>query len=614
MILLLECTTPISFAPVFRWCFYVSFQSHQIYSNVNFSVHSLCYSYYDPLNAPLPLARSVFFLLSRCYNLSYNIGFLENKIILFQMTIEDIEDLTKNISNGVLNRDDAFKFKIRINPRYRKEDLEDVHSPNDLSAENRSFLPGKFSIYLRTWGCTHNSSDSEYMAGLLVQSGYRVAESPEEADLWILNSCTVKNPSEDRFRNEINQALSKNKKLVVAGCVPQSDHKSPYLSNISVIGVQQIDKVVEVVEETLKGNVVRYLGIQKEGKRKTGGASLHMPKIRRNPLIEIIPINTGCLNQCTYCKTKHARGNLGSYHIQDILYRAQTAFLEGVKELWITSEDTGAYGRDIGTSLPELLFELVKIIPPNCMLRLGMTNPPYILEHIESMATILQHPRVYSFLHIPIQSGSDPVLADMKREYSVDDFCQIVNYLKKEVPGITIATDIICGFPTETKDNFNETLELLANFKFPVLFINQFYPRPGTPAAKMRRIDTKEVKRRSIAASELFNSYGPYEERIGKRYRVLITEESTDKEYFVGHNKFYEQILIPKNECNLGDSIDIEVIAFGKHYMIGKPISSKLSRWKDSIIKNQSIFGKIWLTSCSLVLISAIMYKVYRRL
>ncbi len=108
-----------------------------------------------------------------------------------------------------------------------------------------------------------------------------------------------------------------------------------------------------------------------------------LPKIRKNPLIEIIPINTGCLNQCTYCKTKHARGELGSYPPEEIVARTIQSFQEGVCEIWLTSEDTGAYGRDIGSSLPELLRQLVQVIPDGCMLRLGMTNPPYILEHLE---------------------------------------------------------------------------------------------------------------------------------------------------------------------------------------------------------------------------------------
>ena len=198
------------------------------------------------------------------------------------------------------------------------------------------------------------------------------------------------------------------------------------------------------------------------------------PKVRRNPLIEIISINTGCLNQCTYCKTKHARGELGSYPIGDIVARAQQSFEEGVVEIWLTSEDTGAYGRDIGVTLPDLLWKLVEVIPEGCRLRLGMTNPPYILDHLDEMAKIMEHPKVYKFLHVPIQSGSDSVLSAMKREYDSDDFCRVVNILKQKVEGgLTIATDIICGFPTETDEDFLDTFAICKKYKFPSLFINQ---------------------------------------------------------------------------------------------------------------------------------------------
>lgn len=130
---------------------------------------------------------------------------------------------------------------------------------------------------------------------------------------------------------------------MLAGCVPQGAPKATFTQGLSVIGVQQIDRVVEVVEETLKGNTVRLMGTKKQNGKKIGGASLLLPKVRRNPLIEIIAINTGCLNQCTYCKTKHARGDLGSYPPEEIVARAKQAFEEGVVEIWLTSEDTGIY-------------------------------------------------------------------------------------------------------------------------------------------------------------------------------------------------------------------------------------------------------------------------------
>ncbi|UXI17183.1 endoplasmic reticulum-Golgi intermediate compartment protein 2 [Sarcoptes scabiei] len=348
------------------------------------------------------------------------------------MVVEDIEDCFGQLEVESLGRSPDRSFAIRYNPRRNKSDTVENESTDWNLIQNDCFLPGKHSIFVRSWGCTHNTSDSEYMMGLLAQSGYEIVDNISKADLCILNSCTVKNPAEDQFRNEIQNVLNQNKKVIVSGCVSQSDYRASYLENISIIGVHQIDKVVEIVEETLKGNVVRYLSFRKQDNKKAGGASLQMPKIRRNKLIEIIAISTGCLNSCTYCKTKHARGKLGSYSIDEIVSRAQTAFEEGCKELWITSEDTGAYGRDIGTNLPELLNKIIKIIPEDCMMRIGMTNPPYILNHLDEMIKILLHPRVYAFLHIPVQSGCDEVLYDMKREYCIEDFCVIVEKIRKQ--------------------------------------------------------------------------------------------------------------------------------------------------------------------------------------
>nr|KAF6504335.1 CDK5 regulatory subunit associated protein 1 like 1 [Rousettus aegyptiacus] len=148
------------------------------------------------------------------------------------------------------------------------------------------------------------------------------------------------------------------------------------------------------------------------------------------------------------------------------------------------------------------------------MLRLGMTNPPYILEHLEEMAKILNHPRVYAFLHIPVQSASDTVLMEMKREYCVADFKRVADFLKEKVPGITIATDIICGFPGETDQDFQETVKLVEEYKFPSLFINQFYPRPGTPAAKMDQVPAQVKKQRTKDLSQVFHSYNPYDHKV----------------------------------------------------------------------------------------------------
>ncbi|GLV44868.1 uncharacterized protein CBL_14560 [Carabus blaptoides fortunei] len=486
--------------------------------------------------------------------------------------IGDIEDLISSQDITPHERYNNRKaIKIRVKKRQRREEVPEI--PKSVMSN----IPGTQTIYVKTWGCAHNSSDSEYMAGQLAAYGYSLTQEKDKADLWLLNSCTVKNPAEDHFRNEIDSAKRQGKHIVLAGCVPQGAPKASFFQGLSVIGVQQIDRVVEVVEETLKGNTVRLFATKKENGKKSGGASLLLPKVRRNPLIEIIAINTGCLNQCTYCKTKHARGDLGSYPPEEIIARARQAFQEGVVEIWLTSEDTGTYGRDIGTSLPALLWQLVKEIPEGCRLRLGMTNPPYILEHLDEMSKILNHPRVYSFLHVPVQSGSDSVLADMKREYCRDDFKNVVDFLQNRIPGMTIATDIICGFPTETETDFEDTLSLCAEYKFPNLFINQYFPRPGTPAARLPRIPAQDVKQRTKKLTDLFRSYQPYGHKMGEIQDVLVTEISHDKQYYVGHNKYYEQVLVPMDKDYMGKLVKVKIIETSKFSMISQPLDKMVA-------------------------------------
>lgn len=348
--------------------------------------------------------------------------------------IDDIEDL---ISSQDITPKERYANKKDVTVRAKKRKQMQIEKESEKENQvNRpvleSVIPGTQKVYVKTWGCAHNNSDSEYMAGQLAAYGYNLTGEKESADLWLLNSCTVKNPSEDTFRNEIQNGLDIGKHVVVAGCVPQGAPKSDYLKGLSIVGVRQIDRIVEVVEETLKGHTVRLLQNKKVNGKQMAGAPLDLPKIRKNPLIEIIAINSGCLNQCTYCKTKHSRGNLTSYPPEEIVARAVQAFQEGVCEIWLTSEDTGTYGRDIGSSLPELLWKLVEVIPEGCMLRVGMTNPPYILEHLDEIAKIFETPRVYSFLHVPVQSGSDSVLGEMKREYCRKEFEKVVEVLREK--------------------------------------------------------------------------------------------------------------------------------------------------------------------------------------
>lgn len=195
------------------------------------------------------------------------------------------------------------------------------------------------------------------------------------------------------------------------------------------------------------------------------------------------------------------------------------------------------------------------------------------------MAKILESPRVYSFLHVPVQSGSDSVLGEMKREYCRKEFEHVVEFLRNKVPGVTIATDIICGFPTETESDFDDTMTMCEKYKFPSLFINQFFPRPGTPAARMERIPANLVKKRTKRLTDLFNSYEPYTHKLNEIHTVLVTEISHDKKHYVGHNKFYEQVLLPMEENLMGKSVKVRITGTTK-FSMNAEVVEKESDWK----------------------------------
>ena len=302
--------------------------------------------------------------------------------------VEDIEDLWKTETDEKRTEKNVVKIQkkkccgkketcCKKKKKQENDNDNDFNTQKDESKLNEESLekrkeeklieniPGVQRVFIKTYGCSHNTSDSEYMMGLLSEYGYKLVEDFKDSDVCIINSCTVKNPSQEAFVNYVAKARDTGKKVVVAGCVPQGDRNIKGLEDCSMIGVTQIDRIVEVVEETLKGHNVKLLA-------KKELPSLDLPKIRRNALIEIVPINTGCLGSCTYCKTKHARGKLGSYSIEAIVNSCLKACKEGVKEIWLTSEDTGAYGRDINTDLPALVMEILKNIPDDVMIRIGI--------------------------------------------------------------------------------------------------------------------------------------------------------------------------------------------------------------------------------------------------
>lgn len=485
--------------------------------------------------------------------------------------VEDFEDLASLIPSP--QDEDAGVVLQRI---AKRRDCE--------TAEDFANVPGTQSIYVKTFGCSHNVSDSEVMMGQLQSYGYRFASSLEEADICLINSCTVKNPSQEAMITVMKKAQERGKACVVAGCVPQADRYLKGLERVSLLGTSQIHRVVEVVENALAGNVVRMLA-------KGNLPSLDIPKVRRNQYVEIIPISSGCLGACSYCKTKQARGHLGSYAIDAILNRMEVSIKEGIQQIWMTSEDTGAYGIDFGSSIAELLEKAICLLEQTerrtgrrIMLRLGMTNPPFILQHVEKIKKILAHRNAFKFIHIPVQSGSTKVLHDMVREYTVEDFELLADALLARDDGhVSVATDIICGFPTEKPSDHEATIKLIEKYKFPILNISKFYPRPGTAAARMKRVPTNIVKQRSREVTQLYNSYSCNDFLLNSFQRVWFSETQLAMKQTVGHTKHFIKVVVPLDFELLGTDRWVKIVKVTKWHAEGEVLINDYSKEKDEI-------------------------------
>lgn len=430
-------------------------------------------------------------------------------------------------------------------------------------------------IFIKTYGCAFNQSDSQIMAGLLEKSGFEILNSQKDAEIVIINSCTVKNMSEVKLFNDVKKLKEQNKIIIVAGCVPQAQpsYLKTKLNNITTIGTNDIDRIVEIVEQTIKGETPQIItsfstiSNPKQNEEKEN-VRLCSPKFKKNNLIEIIPVNEGCLGSCSYCKTKQARGNLVSYSIEGIKQAMKKAIDNGAKEIYLTSQDIACYGMDIKTSLPELLRELLKI-EGDYKIRIGMGNPNHFKNIIDEIVQIIKNDNIiYKFLHIPIQSASNKILNEMRRRYNYEEYKDLILKIKKEIPNLTIATDIIVAYPKETESDFKETINFLNELKPNVLNFSRFWPRPQTFAAENYRktdyIGGKESKNRARILKEEFkkNAFENNKKWIGWVGDVLITETGKrGTNTLIGRNEYYKPIIIKnlKNKIKIGDKIKIKI-------------------------------------------------------
>lgn len=409
-------------------------------------------------------------------------------------------------------------------------------------------------VHIQTYGCSNNIAESRSMADILTKSGYAISDF-DSADIVIVNTCSVKSVTENRIfyrLNSINDNYPE-KKLIVAGCMPESEYEKirGIVPDASLVSTHHIDKIVDVVNSVLRGEYIEVLGKNRLDKAR-------LSRKRPGP-VDIIPISSGCRSFCTFCSTKIAKGDLFSFPQESIASALKKGVKHGSKEFWITSQDNGCYGFDRNTNLAELIREITKI-DGEYKLRIGMMNPEHLTKFLPELIEAYKSEKVFKFLHLPVQSGSDSVLKRMGRRHTIDEFRHIIREFRSVFPYVTIWTDMIVGFPGESEEDFEASMNLIEDIGFDFVNVSAYGNRPKTLASRMNQIPTQVKKERTRKMSTLVRSLSKKanEKWIGWSGRALVDEYNDKKKTWVARNYAYKPVVI-KGDFSLGDEIFVLV-------------------------------------------------------
>ncbi len=422
-------------------------------------------------------------------------------------------------------------------------------------------------VFIETYGCTFNQADSDIMAGILNANAIEIVDSQEEADAIIVNTCYVKLPTESKVINRIKNLQTEvpDKEIIVAGCMVEVDPKKleDIGPNCSWIGPHQLNKTADVVKSAIAGEVSREFGFSDEPK-------VCVPKIRQDPCVHVIQICEGCLGACTYCCTRFARGHLNSYPIKDIVAEAKQAIEDGCVEIELTAQDTSAFGKDTGEKLADLIREVASL-DGDFKVRVGMMHPKNIGGDLEDLIDAFKMEKVYNFIHLPIQSGSDAVLKHMKRNHTVEDYKKIVYRFKEEIPDLTLATDIIIGYPTETEEDFMMTADLIEEIKFNLIHLSKYQHREGAASSNLKSIPFEDMKRRSKYLSDIKFGIIEEENKIlkDKELNALVVGKGS-KGGFIAKTDSYIPVVV--QDVELGEFIKVHIDETTGTYLIGHKI------------------------------------------
>lgn len=437
-----------------------------------------------------------------------------------------------------------------------------------------------YNIYVETYGCSANQSNAEIIKGILVSRGFNIANNEKFADVVIINTCIVKGPTLNKMEERIKKFSSR--KLIVAGCMPEvyAERIRKIAPKVSVVSVHHIKEIAKAVKEVLEGKRVELIGKSKEIK-------LCLPRVPKNKIVGIAQIAQGCVHSCSYCIVKLVKGSLFSYPRELVVKDVKQMLEQGCKEIWLTSQDNACYGLDRGKAeLPKLLQEIFKLKGKKAkfFVRVGMMHPSSLLPIVNEVIDCYKNEKMFKFLHLPVQSGSDRILKLMNRNYKVKDFLFIVNKFYEVFPELTLSTDVIVGFPGETREDFKKTLKLIEKVKPDIINISKFWPMPGTKASTMKKqVDEIEKKRRAVELMKLHTKIALEKNKkfIGREFNVFVNAKGFEGfgNSWLARNENYKMVVVKtlekeekeEKENLLGKFINTKIIDATSHYLIGIP-------------------------------------------
>lgn len=420
-------------------------------------------------------------------------------------------------------------------------------------------------VAIQSLGCKVNLYESEYITDQFQKAGYEIVPFQEIADVYIINTCSVTNTSDVKSRKVIHQAIRRNPDacIVAIGCFIEANHDYHEDGVDILLGNANKSKVLEYVERYWQTKQkANYFVTPIPEKFDDMTMSTFLGRTRA-----FIKIQDGCENFCSYCIIPYVRGKCRSKNFQTVLEEIQNYVQHGYKEVVLTGIHTGNYGVDLGTDFAALLREIVKI---NGLVRLRISSIEITELTDEVLQIIRDNDVIVDHLHIPLQAGSDKILRLMNRKYDLAYFKQKMEQIREIRPDISLTTDIIVGFPSETEEDFQDTLSFVREVQFSKVHVFPYSRRSGTVAADMAEQVSGDVKkdrvRRLLALSkELETEY--MKKFIGKTLPVLMEVNRTD--YSLGHTSNYLLVKVP-GEYQSEDLVDMTITDVSYPYCLGE--------------------------------------------